>query len=83
MDDLIANLGYVAIFVGTFLEGETILALGGVAAGYGYLSFTGVMAVAVLGAFLGDQTAFFVGRRYGQRILARFPSERDRCSRSW
>ena len=74
MDALIANLGYVAIFVGTFLEGETILALGGVAAGYGYLSFTGVMAVAVLGAFLGDQTAFFVGRRYGQRILARFPS---------
>src|SRR3989442_15530057 len=74
MDDLIAQLGYLAIFVGTFLEGETILALGGVAAGYGYLSLPGVIAVAVLGAFLGDQTAFFVGRRYGQRVLARFPT---------
>jgi membrane protein DedA with SNARE-associated domain len=74
MDDLIAQLGYVDIFVGTFLEGETVLALGGVAVAYGYLSLSGVMAVAVLGAFLGDQTAFFIGRRYGQRVLARFPS---------
>ena len=73
MDDLVSQLGYAAIFVGTFLEGETVLALGGVAAAYGYLSLPGVMAVAVLGAFLGDQTAFFVGRRYGQRVLARFP----------
>ena len=73
MDDLVSQLGYAAIFVGTFLEGETVLALGGVAAAYGYLSLPGVMAIAVLGAFLGDQTAFFIGRRYGQRVLARFP----------
>jgi len=73
MDDLVSQLGYAAIFVGTFLEGETVLALGGVAAAYGYLSLPGVMAVAVLGAFAGDQTAFFIGRRYGQRVLARFP----------
>ena len=74
MEDLIAQLGYVAIFIGTFLEGETVLGLGGVAAAYGYLSFGGVMAVAVIGAFLGDQTAFFIGRRYGNRVLARFPA---------
>jgi membrane protein DedA with SNARE-associated domain len=74
LEDLIAQLGYAAIFVGTFLEGETILALGGVAAAYGYLSLPGVMAVAVLGAFLGDQTAFFIGRRYGHRVLVRFPA---------
>jgi membrane protein DedA with SNARE-associated domain len=73
MNDLIGNLGYLAIFVGTFLEGETILALGGVAAAYGYLSFPGVVAIAVLGAFLGDQACFFIGRRYGHRALARFP----------
>lgn len=74
MDDLIANVGYLAIFVGTFLEGETVLALGGVAAAHGYLSFATVVAIGSLGAFLGDQTAFFIGRRYGERLLARFPS---------
>jgi len=74
MDQLIANFGYLAIFIGTFLEGETVLALGGVAAAYGYLSFPGVVAVAVLGAFLGDQCCFYLGRRYGHRVVARFPS---------
>jgi membrane protein DedA with SNARE-associated domain len=74
MDELIAQFGYFAVFVGTYLEGETVLALGGLAAAYGYLSLPGVMAVAVLGAFLGDQTAFFIGRRYGRRLIARFPT---------
>ena len=74
MDDVIAHLGYVAVFVGTFLEGETILALGGLAAEHGYLSFPVVVAIAVLGGFLGDQLFFFVGRRYGDRVLACFPS---------
>jgi membrane protein DedA with SNARE-associated domain len=73
MDDVIIHLGYLAIFVGTFLEGESILALGGLAAEHGYLSFPVVVAVAVLGGFLGDQFFFFVGRRYGDRVLARFP----------
>lgn len=74
MDYVIAHLGYLAVFVGTFIEGESILVLGGVAAAYGYLSFPVVVAVAVLGGFLGDQLFFFVGRRYGNRVLARFPS---------
>lgn len=74
MDDLISQFGYVAVFIGTFLEGETILALAGLAASNGYLSFGGIVAVAVVGAFLGDQLFFFIGRRYGERVLARFPS---------
>ncbi len=73
MDDVIAHLGYMAIFAGTFLEGESVLALGGLAAEHGYLSFPVVVVVAVLGGFLGDQLFFFVGRRYGDRVLVRFP----------
>ena len=74
MEQLLEQFGYVAVFIGTFLEGETILALAGLAASNGYLSFTGVLAMAAMGAFLGDQTCFFIGRRYGVRILARYPS---------
>jgi membrane protein DedA with SNARE-associated domain len=74
MDDLIGQLGYFAIFLGTFLEGESVLALGGVAASYGYLSLPNVMMVAVMGAFLGDQCCFYIGRRFGPAILARYPS---------
>jgi membrane protein DedA with SNARE-associated domain len=74
MQDLIANLGYIAIFIGTFFEGETVLALGGVAAAYGYLHFGAVVAVAIVGGFLGDQACFYIGRRYGPRVLARYPA---------
>jgi membrane protein DedA with SNARE-associated domain len=74
MEDLIAQLGYVTLFVGTFLEGESVLALAGVAASYGYLTFEYVVAVAALGAFCGDQACFFIGRRYGASIMARYPS---------
>jgi len=69
----IAELGYATLFIGTFLEGESVLALAGLAASYGYLSFEYVVAVAVVGAFLGDQLCFWIGRRYGQRIMARYP----------
>ena len=74
MDDLIARFGYLAVFVGTFLEGETILALAGLAAQHGYLSFLAVVAVGAAGGFLGDQLFFFIGRRYGDQVLARFPA---------
>jgi membrane protein DedA with SNARE-associated domain len=74
MEDVVANLGYIAIFIGTFFEGETILALGGVAAAYGYLHFSYVVGVAIVGGFLGDQFCFWMGRRYGPRVLERFPS---------
>ena len=73
MEELIAQYGYIAVFIGTFLEGETILALAGVAAGHGYMSYWAIVGVAIVGAFLGDQACFFVGRRYGNRILNRFP----------
>jgi membrane protein DedA with SNARE-associated domain len=55
------------------LEGETIVFLAGLAAHHGYLWFPAVVAVAVIGGFISDQTLFFVGRRYGSRVFARYP----------
>lgn len=70
---LIQSYGYPVVFVGTVLEGETILALAGFAAHRGYLALPWVIAVAAAGGFLGDQIYFFVGWFYGPRMLARFP----------
>lgn len=81
MEELIAQVGYLALFLGAFLEGETVLALGGLAAQHGYLSFALVVTVAVAGGFVGDQLYFFIGRRYGERVLARFPALARRAPR--
>lgn len=70
---LIAHYGYVVIFIGCMLEGETILILSGFAAFQGYLSFPLIVFLAVLGGMLGDQIFFFVGRFYGAALLAKYP----------
>jgi membrane protein DedA with SNARE-associated domain len=73
VQELIHNYGYLAVFIGTFLEGEVILALAGLAAHQGLMSFPVVVAVAFVGGFAGDQFLFFLGRHYGDSILCRFP----------
>jgi len=78
---LLAKYGYIAVLVGTFLEGETILVLGGFAAHRGYLRLAGVIAAAFAGSLIGDQFYFFVGRRYGARFLARRPNWQARVAR--
>jgi hypothetical protein len=40
MQTVIENYGYAAILIGTFLEGETILVLAGLAAHQGYLTLS-------------------------------------------
>ena len=77
----IESYGYIAVFVGAFLEGETILALAGLASYRGYMDFWTVVVVAMMAGFLGDQFYFFLGRYKGQQILARFPNMEERAHR--
>jgi membrane protein DedA with SNARE-associated domain len=76
---LIDSYGYLAVFIGAFLEGETILALAGLAAHRGYMDFWVVVVVALFAGFLGDQFYFFLGRFRGAEILARFPNMNARA----
>jgi membrane protein DedA with SNARE-associated domain len=69
----VQQYGYPVVFVGSVLEGETVLTLAGLAAHRGYLSLQWVIAIAALGGFLGDQLYFALGRRYGARLLDRYP----------
>ena len=71
LTELIKNYGYLAILIGTFLEGETILILGGFAAHMGFLELPWVIASAIAGSFSGDQLYFYIGRHYGPKIIAR------------
>ena len=66
--------GYWVLFVGTFLEGEAILLMAGFLAFRGYLDISSVVLTAWVGAFLGDQFYFYLGRRKGRALLKRFHS---------
>lgn len=81
---LVARYGYLAIFAGTFFEGETVLLLGGLAAHQGYLDWWGVVAAAWAGSVAGDQLYFQLGRHQGPRFVerhARWKASADRARR--
>jgi membrane protein DedA with SNARE-associated domain len=69
----LARYGYLAVFLGTFIEGETILLLGGLAAHRHYLELWGVLAAGFAGSLAGDQLYFQLGRRRGRPFLERRP----------
>lgn len=69
----VASYGYLAVFLGTLLEGETILLAAGFAAHRGLLDWRVVIAVAIIGGALGDQLAFLLGRWKGMPLIERFP----------
>lgn len=74
ISSLIASYGYWAVLVGTLMEGETVLLAAGFAAHRGLLDWRTVLAVAVVGATVGDQAAFLAGRWKGPALIARFPA---------
>ena len=81
LQELISNYGYLAIGVGTFLEGETILVMGGLAAHRGFLLLPWVILCAFLGAFSGNQLYFHIGRRNGEAFLAKRPAWKTKSSK--
>ncbi len=75
---LIRTYGYWVVGVSIFLEcmgvpfpGETGLILGGVAASLGHLDLTLVIVVAAFAAVLGDNVGYFIGKKFGRRIIKR------------
>ncbi|UCH53993.1 MAG: DedA family protein [Pseudomonadota bacterium] len=71
LEELIQNYGYLAILVITFIEGETIVILAGIAAHLGYLDINLVALTAIAGSFAGDQLWFYIGRHWGPKIIAK------------
>jgi len=76
MQNLIIQFGYIALFLGSFLEGESFLIAAAFLAKRGYFNLYLVMLVALAGAYLGDVVLYYLGRRRGVGILLKFPQAR-------
>lgn len=73
MQEYLDSYGYLAILLFTFLEGETIVILAGIAAYQGYMNIFFVGIAGFTGSFLGDQLYYAIGRHYGTPLLGRWP----------
>jgi undecaprenyl-diphosphatase len=75
---LFARYGYAVVFVGVLLEnaglpvpGETVLLAGAALSRSGPLWLPWVVVTAILGAILGDNIGFLIGRRGGRALVLR------------
>jgi membrane protein DedA with SNARE-associated domain len=80
LNHLVSQYGYAAVGVvvglesmGIPLPGETILVLSAIYAGtHSDLRIAGVIAAAALGAILGDNVGYWLGREFGYPLLLRY-----------
>ncbi len=83
LEELIVQYGYLALFIGTVLEGETILIVAGYLAHDGFLDLWLVILSAFLGTFAGDQTFFFLGRLKGVSFLEKRPAWKHKADKAF
>src|ERR671928_1719813 len=76
---LIAQYGYLLVFFGVMLEsvgiplpGETILIAAGFLVQQGHLDLGDAIIFGILGAVVGDQIGYWVGREGGRRFVLRW-----------
>lgn len=67
------SLFYLLTFLWTAVEGETFVIFAGYAAHLGLLDLHWLILAAWAGSFCGDQVYFFLGWRFGPRLVKRFP----------
>ncbi|MFA5259456.1 MAG: DedA family protein [Candidatus Pacearchaeota archaeon] len=72
LESFLLTYGYIILFIGTFLEGETILLIAGFLAHEKILFLPLVIIVAAVGAFLGDQFFFMIGKIKGKKIIKKY-----------
>jgi membrane protein DedA with SNARE-associated domain len=72
MQSWIETYGLWAVLFGAFIEGETVFIAAGYAISQGYLAPGSAFLFAMIGGSLSDCTYFFLGRRYGARLMRRF-----------
>jgi membrane-associated protein len=81
---------YVIVFLFAILDAlipvvpsETAVITAGVVAGNGDLSLALIIPAAAAGAFIGDNLAYLIGRRFGSHAMERFSGEKGQRRFKW
>jgi membrane-associated protein len=62
-----------SIFIGLIVPGDIVLALGGVYASEGRLNLAAVIIIGTVAAVIGESLGYWLGRRYGIRLIRALP----------
>lgn len=75
------HIGYLAIFLGSLIEGETALITGSFLVHRGYFVMSKVMIVSFMAALIIDWMYFVIGRKHGRKFLYKRPKLASRLNR--
>jgi len=81
--DFVQTWGYVAVLLGSMIEGESVILTASFLAYQGYMSLPKIMIIAFFGTLIADQGLYQLGYRYGPSFLKRFPKMKDRSERAF
>lgn len=81
IEALINQFGYLAIFLGTVIEGESVLLLGGFFAAKDYLSFPAVIVCGAVGTYCSEAALYHLGLSKGPALMQRSPERLARYER--
>lgn len=83
MQEFVEQWGYIAVFLGSLVEGESIIFMAGWMAQKGYLSLPKIILIAFTGTLIADQSLYFIGHFYGSKVLDKFPSLKPRTDKAF
>lgn len=81
LEVILAQYGLIAVFIGTFLEGEIVVIAGGLLARLEFLDLWLVLPTAFFATFFGDQFFFYIGRKRGNAFLDKRPHLKRRSEK--
>jgi membrane protein DedA with SNARE-associated domain len=62
-----------SILIGLVVPGDILLALGGIYSARGHLDLQWVIVIGTIAAICGESIGYYLGRRYGMRLIRRIP----------
>lgn len=81
LTSLVSQYGLWIVFFGMMTEGTIMIIVSGVLCYLGMLSLVQTIPVAIVGAFIGDQFWYMIGRFYNRNILDKFPSFKQKIKK--
>ncbi len=80
MEELISELGYLALSIGTFFEGETAILIASSIARSGATNIFAVIFFGFLGSFVSDWLYFLIGRLNGKYFIDKRPTLKNKLA---
>jgi len=82
LETLVAQYGYPALFIGAVLEGESVLLMAALLVQQGLMDPKGMVLASAMGAFVGDQFFFHLGRCKGPGLFRHKPTWQQKMNRA-